>query len=162
MSLVFFLITATTVTLLGLSLLQSQRFLRSVLLVGLMSLIWGQSLPALAFPQLAAMGAVDSALTEKQKVLDESLKIDPTKRRYRGLESVQFQADAEKLNDAQIKSAIKADINGEIFAAVASGSVQIFGDVQDIDIARDIVTQIKAIPGVREVMFDMGLETKAE
>ncbi len=159
MSFVFSLIT---VTLLGLSLLQSQRFRRSILLVGLISLIWGQSLPALAFPQLAAMGAVDSALTEKQKVLDESLKIDPTKRRYRGLESVQFQPDAEKLNDAQIKSAIKADINDDIFAAVASGSVQIFGDVQDIDIARDIVTQIKAIPGVREVMFDMGLETKAE
>lgn len=145
--------------------LKSQRLLSSALatcLVGI--LLFGNSVVALTLnlPKLAAMGAADSALDQRQRNLDEDLKIDPTKLRYRGLEYVQTQMEAERLTDAEIKSFIKLDINQEIFAAVASGSVQVLGNVQDINVARNVVTQIKDIPGVREVMFDMGLEIKAE
>lgn len=108
------------------------------------------------------MGAIDNALDQRQRILDEKLKLDPTKLRYRGLEYVQFQAEDERLSDVQIKSTIKSDINSNIVVAVASGSVQVFGNVPNIDVAREVVTQIKAVPGVREVMFDLGLETKAE
>ncbi|WP_299415324.1 hypothetical protein [Acaryochloris sp. IP29b_bin.148] len=149
-----------TLILIGLSPFKPQSFVRSVFLAGLICLICGNSVSAL--PQLAAMGAADSALDQRQRVFDESLKLDPTKLRYRGLEYVQFQADSERLSDTQIKSTIKSEINSDIFVAVASGSVQIYGDVQDIDVARDVVTQIKTIPGVREILFDLGLETKAE
>lgn len=162
MSAALFLFTTIPLTLIGISLLKSKRLIHTVLLAGLISLICGNALSAIAVPQLAAMGAADSALNQQQRILDENLKIDPTRLRYRGLEYVQFQTGDETLSDPQIKSTIKSDINNDIFAAVASGSVQIFGNVQDIDVARDIVTKIKAIPGVREVMFDVGLETKAE
>jgi len=162
MSLAFFFVTALTVAFIGFSYQQSQRFMQSVLLAGLICLVFSNSLSAIATPQFAAMGAFDSALNERQRILDEDLKIDPTRLRYRGLEYVQFQPDSEKLSDPQIKSTIKSDINNDVFVAVASGSVQVFGDVQDITIARNIVTQIKAVPGVREIMFDIGLETKAE
>lgn len=162
MSLVFFSVIALTVVLMELSDWQSQRFRQSVVLVGLIGLVFGNSLSAMATPQLAAMGAFDNALDQRQRILDEDLKIDPTRLRYRGLEYVQIQPDSEKLSDPQIKSTIKSDINNDIFVAVASGSVQVFGDVQDIAIARDIVAQIKAVPGVREIMFDIGLATKAE
>lgn len=165
MFLVFFLVSTITVLLMRLPFLKSQRLLSSALaacLIGI--LLFGNSVAALTLnlPQLAAMGAADNALDQRQRVLDEDLKIDPTRLRYRGLEYVQFQPEAERLTDPEIKSFIQSDINPEVFAAVASGSVQIFGNVQDIDIARSIVTQTKDIPGVREVMFDIGLEVKAE
>lgn len=163
MSFVFFLISATTLILMRIPLLKSQRLLSSALAVCLVGiLLFSNSVAALTMPQLAAMGAADSALDQRQRVLDEDLKIDPTKLRYRGLEYVQFQPEGERLSNAEIKSFIKSDINQDIFAAVASGSVQIFGNVPDIDVARDVVTQVKNIPGVREIMFDIGLETKAE
>lgn len=165
MSLVFFLISAVTLILMRLPFRRSQRLLSSALAVGLVGiLLFGNSVAALTLnlPQIAAMGAADSALDQRQRVLDEDLKIDPTKLRYRGLEYVQFQPEGERLSDAEIKSFIKSDINQDIFAAVASGSVQIFGNVQDISVARDVVTRVKDIPGVREIMFDIGLEVKAE
>lgn len=128
MFLVFFLASTITVLLMKLPFLKSQRFLSSALAACLVSiLLFGNSVAALTLnlPQLAAMGASDSALDQRQRVIDEDLKIDPTKLRYRGLEYVQFQPEAERLTDPEIKSLIKSDINPEVFAAVASGSVQI-------------------------------------
>lgn len=163
MSSLFVLISTATLVLISLFLFKRQRMIRPVLVACVISLfLSSQSVAALPLPQLAAMGASDSALDQRQRVLDEGLKIDPTKLRYRGLEYVQFQPNSQRLSDPEIKSLIKSDINHDVFVAVASGSVQVFGNVQDIDIARDIVTQVKEIPGVREVMFDIGLETKAE
>ncbi|WP_299490091.1 hypothetical protein [Acaryochloris sp. IP29b_bin.137] len=165
MPLVSLLIRTTTLMLRRIPLLKSQQLLSSALAVCLVGiLLFNNSVAALtlSLPQLAAMGASDDALDQRQRVLDEDLKIDPTKLRYRGLDYVQFQPDAERFSDAEIKSFIKSDINKDVFVAVASGSVQVFGNVQDIDVAREVVTQIKDIPGVREVMFDIGLDTKAE
>jgi len=160
---VFLLVPTLTFILMRIPALKSQRWLSSALALFLGSfLLFGHTATALTMPQLAAMGASDSALDQRQRVLDEDLKIDPTRLRYRGLESLQLQADSVPLSDGEIKSLIKSDINSEIFAAVASGSVQVFGNVPDIDVARDVVTRIKGIPGVREIMFDIGLDTKAE
>jgi uncharacterized membrane protein YhiD involved in acid resistance len=162
MFLALFSFSKTTVTLIRFCLGKLQSLLRLVILVSLIGIVCGHGLVAIAAPQLAAMGAIDNALDQRQRILDEKLKLDPTKLRYRGLEYVQFQAEDERLSDVQIKSTIKSDINSNIVVAVASGSVQIFGNVPNIDVAREVVTQIKAVPGVREVMFDLGLETKAE
>jgi DNA replicative helicase MCM subunit Mcm2 (Cdc46/Mcm family) len=162
MFLALFSFSKIMVTLIKVYLGKLQSLLRLVMLVSLIGMICGHSLVAIAAPQLAAMGAIDNALDQRQRILDEKLKLDPTKLRYRGLEYVQFQPQDERLSDVQIKSTIKSDINSDIVVAVATGSVQVFGNVANIDVAREVVTQIKAIPGVREVMFDLGLEMKAE
>jgi osmotically-inducible protein OsmY len=44
---------------------------------------------------------------------------------------------------------------------VASGSVILSGTVENVDAAREIVEQVKNIPGVQQITFELGLIEKA-
>jgi len=51
-------------------------------------------------------------------------------------------------------------MRGDLVANVANGSVILSGRVENIEIARDVVKQVKEIPGVKQISFELGLENK--
>jgi osmotically-inducible protein OsmY len=108
------------------------------------------------FTQPALAAAVDdNVLTEGQKALNENLKTTPQGNQYQGIEYPQTKGTP--LSDQQITEKIKDEIPEGIKLSVASGSVRVSGKVSDRRTAQEIVQDIKEIPGVQEVSYDLGL-----
>ena len=122
------------------------------------------SSPARSAPLLGALGTPDRALkTPQQKQLDERLKLNPGGGQYSGVEYVQEDFNPpEALGDREIKQAIKSEVEEDLVAMVANGSVILSGTVKDRDTAREIVEKVKAIPGVHEITFELGLKEKSD
>jgi uncharacterized membrane protein YhiD involved in acid resistance len=109
-----------------------------------------------SFTQPALAAAVDdNVLTESQKALNENLKTTPNNNQYQGIEYPQ--ATGNPLSDQQITEKIKGEIPDNLKLSVASGSVRLSGKVSDRRTAQKIVQNIKEIPGVHEVSYDLGL-----
>lgn len=108
------------------------------------------------FMTVAALGTSESALTEEQKALEETLKADPTGDQYKGIEysnlSVKSQPD-----DQALIAAIKPLLSDDVVVAVSNGSVRLSGSVKDKAAAEKIVESVKETEGVHEVAFDLGL-----
>jgi len=51
-------------------------------------------------------------------------------------------------------------MRGDLVANVANGSVILSGRVENIEIARDVVKQVKEIPGIKQISFELGLKMK--
>ncbi len=64
------------------------------------------------------------------------------------------------VSDDSIKKSIKPYTSDSLVVEVANGSVQLSGRV-DKETAQNIVEHIKAIPGVHEITFNLGLNNKA-
>ena len=94
-------------------------------------------------------------LTEGQKALNENLKTTPQGNQYQGIEYSQVKG--APLSDQQITERIKDEIPENLKLSVASGSVRLSGKVSDRRTAQEIVQDIKEIPGVHEVSYDLGL-----
>jgi osmotically-inducible protein OsmY len=109
---------------------------------------------SLTQPALAA-AVDDDVLTEGQKALNENLKTTPQGNQYQGIEYPD--AKGTPLSDQQITKRIKDEIPEGLKISVASGSVRISGKVSDRRTAQNIVQDIKEIPGVHEVSYDLGL-----
>ena len=110
----------------------------------------------IGFAQPATAAAVDdNVLSEGQKVLNENLKTTPQSNQYQGIEYPQ--AKGTSLSDQQITEKIKREISDNLKLSVASGSVRVSGKVSDRRTAQRIVQDIKDIPGVHEVSYDLGL-----
>jgi len=105
-------------------------------------------------PALAA-AVDDNVLTEGQKALNENLKTTPNGNQYQGIEYPD--AKGTPLSDKQITERIKDEIPAGLKLSVASGSVRLSGKVSDRSTAQEIVQDIKEIPGVHEVSYDLGL-----
>ncbi|ERT05335.1 BON domain protein [Lyngbya aestuarii BL J] len=145
-------------------LMQRQRlFYSAVTVLGILLITFTQSSSALATPLLGALGTPDSVLqTPQQKQLDERLKLNPGGGQYSGVEYVKKDWKRTKaLSDRQIKKTIKSDIQEDLVAMVANGSVILSGTVKDKNTARKIVKEVKAIPGVHEITFELGLKEKS-
>lgn len=112
-------------------------------------------------PSLAALGAEERALSEKQKQEEEFLKLTPTAGQYSGLEYVEKAPTGRTLSDAEITQKIKSDIQSDLVVNTSNGSVILSGTVTNKERAREIVEQVKAIPGVQEVTFELGLQNLA-
>ena len=116
------------------------------------------SLPALASTDIAALGAKSNTLEPGQQQLEEDLKLTPTGKQYSGIEYAKGAERGEPMTDQQIREAIQFDTSEDLTVNVASGSVILSGTVKNKDRAREIVDEIKGIPGVHEVTFELGLE----
>ena len=122
------------------------------------------SLPALATPSLAALGARDSAISQpqQQRSLEEDLKLTPGGGHYSGIEySARTAAEENPLSDETIKQSIEPYTSDNLIVSVTNGAVKLSGRVKDKEIARHVVEEIKEIPGVHEITLDIGLENKA-
>ena len=120
------------------------------------------SLPAQATPNLAALGAKDNAIHQQQQSLEEDLKLTPGCGHYSGIEYAERTSSEERpVSDEIIKQSIESYSSDNIVVAVANGSVRLSGRVEDKEIARHVVEEIKEIPGVHEITFDIGLENQA-
>ena len=132
-------------------------FLSSMLLIA-----YCTSLPALATTNIAALGANDRTLTEEQQAFEEDLKLTPDGSHYSGIEHTEITNSQQlPVDDKTIKQSIKDYSDGNVVIGVANGSVRLTGRVKDKDTAHDLVEKTKAIPGVREVTFNLGLDEQA-
>ena len=122
------------------------------------------SLPALATPSLAALGARDSAIHEPQQSMEEDLKLTPGGGHYSGIEYSDSARTAENqpsVSDEAILESIEPYTNDSLIISVTNGAVKLSGRVENKEVARHVVEEIKEIPGVHEITFDIGLENKA-
>ena len=134
----------------------------TAVLLTIVLLTYSSSANALAANDLAALGADDSTLTREQQQLEEDLKLTPDGGHYSGIEYAErTNGEKEAVSDETIEKSIQAYTSDNVVVAVANGSVRLSGRVKDKEVAQHIVEQIKAIPGVHEVTFNLGLDNKA-
>ena len=62
------------------------------------------------------------------------------------------------VSDDSIEKSIKGFASKDVVVAVANGSVRLSGRVKDKETAQALVEQIKAITGVFEITFNLGLD----
>ncbi|MGB3310031.1 MAG: BON domain-containing protein [Nodosilinea sp.] len=110
------------------------------------------------FAQPAMAGAVNGeALTSDQKELNETLLTTPQGNQYQGIEYADVKGTP--LGDQEITNRVESKTPKELKVSVSNGSVRLSGEVVDRSTAQAIVEDIKAIPGVHEVAYDLGLKS---
>ncbi|MGB3757087.1 MAG: BON domain-containing protein [Rivularia sp. (in: cyanobacteria)] len=122
------------------------------------------SLPALATPNIAALGARDSAIHESQQTMEQDLKLTPGGGHYSGIEYSDSARNAENqpsVSDEAILESIEPYTSDNLIVSVTNGAVKLSGKVENKEVARHVVEEIKEIPGVHEITFDIGLENQA-
>ncbi|PSR18677.1 hypothetical protein C8255_06210 [filamentous cyanobacterium CCP3] len=108
------------------------------------------------FTQPAVAGAVNGdALTNSQKDLNETLQSTPQGNQYQGIEYAD--AKGTPLGDQEITDRVEGKVPDELKVSVSNGSVRLSGKVADRSTAQAIINDVKAIPGVHEVAYDLGL-----
>lgn len=123
--------------------------LGALTLVFLMVTLGGVSQPSMA----AAVD--DDVLSSGQKALNENLKTTPHGSQYQGIEYPKTKG--EPLSDRQITRKIRNEAPSNLKLSVSNGSVRISGEVSDRGTAQRLVQDIKEIPGVHEISYDLGL-----
>lgn len=109
-----------------------------------------------ASPALAS-AADDNTLSEGQKALNETLKTTPQDNQYQGIEYPQV--TGEPLSDREITRRVQQEIPSNIKLSVSNGSVRLSGKVDSRNEAQRIVQDIKEVPGVHEISYDLGLSS---
>ncbi len=122
-------------------------------------LFLASSQSAAAAGPLAALGTSDRAINQEQQAFEENLKLDPTGGHYSGIEYAD-KSVRNQPSDQEIMNEVKSQLSDTVVAAVSNGSVRLSGKVSDRATAEDIVESVKAISGVHEVAFDLGLSNK--
>jgi hypothetical protein len=110
---------------------------------------------SMSLPAQAAGAAKDSAISSDQRALNNALEQTPNGNQFHGVEYPE--AKGTPLSDAEIERRIRADVSDDIATSVSNGAVRISGEVKNRRIAQRIVDEIKDIPGVHELTFDLGL-----
>ena len=106
-----------------------------------------------AQPALAA-AANDNALSQEQQALNEELRTDPAGVQYEGIEYPNV--TGTPLSDRQITARIYNNAPDDLRVSVSSGAVRLSGTVRDMGTAQQIVQNVREIPGVHEVSYDLG------
>ncbi len=110
-----------------------------------------------SFTQPALAGAVSGdVLTNDQKELNDTLKSAPTDNQYQGIEYADVKGTP--LGDQEITDRVEGAVPENLKVSVSNGSVRLTGKVADRSAAQAIVDDVKAIPGVHEVAYDLGLK----
>ena len=156
-------LTAVGIILLSKIATDKKRLFRSTaVLLGIVILSYFNSIPALAATDSAKPGAIKDFVGEEQQALQENLNITPDGGHYSGIEYADRTQGVEKaISDESIEQTLEEYSSDNLTVAVANGSVRLSGRVKDKDVARHIIEQTKAIPGVHEITFNLGLENKA-
>jgi parvulin-like peptidyl-prolyl isomerase len=111
----------------------------------------------IGFAQPAMAGAVNGdVLTNDQQKLNETLQSNPTDRQYQGIEYADVKGTP--LGDQEITDRVESQVPENLKVSVSNGSVRLSGKVSDRDTAQAIVEDVKSIPGVHEVAYDIGLK----
>lgn len=105
-----------------------------------------------AQPTIAA-AANDNALSEGQKALNEELRTDPGGVQYEGIEYPQ--ATGTPLSDREITARIYHNAPDHLKVSVSNGAVRLSGPVASKSEAKQIVQNVREIPGVHEVSYDL-------
>ena len=159
------LLSLAIMAIVGLGKLLSKKkrlFYSIVVLLGITILGYFNSFPAIAATDLAALGANESTLTPEQQQLEKDLKVTPGGGHYSGIKYDEPSTGVKKaVSDDSIEKSIKAYTGDNVVVAVANGSVRFSGRVKDKETAQDIIEQTKAIPGVFEITFNLGLDNEA-
>ncbi|HZG40652.1 MAG TPA: BON domain-containing protein [Nodosilinea sp.] len=109
-----------------------------------------------SFNQPALAGAVNgAALSNEQKDLNETLQTTPNDNQYQGIEYADVKGTP--LGDQEITDRVESKAPEELKVSVSNGSVRLSGKVEDRDTAQAIIEDVKSIPGVHEVTYDLGL-----
>ncbi len=109
------------------------------------------------FTQPALAGAVNGdALTGGQKELNQTLKATPNDNQYQGIEYADVKGTP--LGDQEITDRVEGAVPENLKVSVSNGSVRLTGKVADRSAAQAIIDDVKAIPGVHEVAYDLGLK----
>ncbi len=111
---------------------------------------------AFASPVMAA-AANDNALSDGQKALQETLKTTPQNNQYQGIEYAQ--AKGKPLSDREITRRVQQEIPDSVKLSVSSGSVRLSGQVSNRDMAQQVIQDIKEMPGVHEISYDLGFSS---
>lgn len=107
--------------------------------------------------QPAFAGAVDGdVLTNDQQELNEKLQTTPSGNQYQGIEYADVKGTP--LGDREITDRVVAQTPKDLKISVSNGSVRLSGKVSDRSAAQAIIKEVKAIPGVHEVSYDLGLK----
>lgn len=124
--------------------------------------VLGYSLNALAAADAVSQDMSVRSTTIERQALEEDLNLTPDGGHYSGVEYAQrTKGAAEAVGDEVIESTIAQYASDNLVIAVANGSVRVSGRVEDKEIARHVIEQIKEIPGVHEITFNLGLDRKA-
>lgn len=140
---------------------QKRLFHSTALSLGITILLYSHSIPSLAAIEPTTSGAIDNFVTEEQQQLDEDFNLTPDGGHYSGVEHIDRYTDEKTVSDESIEQSIEPYIGDNVIVSVANGSVRFSGRVQNKDVARHIIEQTKALPGVHEITFNLGLEDKA-
>lgn len=155
MDMINVLMIIATLAIASLVFLKPNRLFRSaMMLLGVAILTFNSASPAFAAPPQAA---VDSSQNSQLEQTDK-LTTSAVGNQYQGIEYAEPNQGGKELSDNQIQNKIKSDISENLVAGVASGGVRLSGTVKDQATARKIIEQIKDIPGVHEITFDLALE----
>ncbi|MEQ8974714.1 MAG: BON domain-containing protein [Coleofasciculus sp. C1-SOL-03] len=155
MDMINVLMIIATLAIASLVLVKPNRLFRSVMmLLGVAIFTFNSAFPAFAAPPQAA---VDSSQGSQQPN-NEKVTTSAAGNQYQGIEYVASSRGGKELSDSQIQDKIESDISENLVAGVASGAVRLTGTVKDQATARKYIDQIKDIPGVHEITFDLALE----
>ncbi len=111
--------------------------------------------PALADNQIAALGARDETVSADET----DLKLNPGAGHYSGLEYAERTNEVQNpVSDEVIKQTIDKKADDGVVFAVSNGSVRLSGQIDNKEDAENLISQIKEIPGVHEITFDLGLK----
>lgn len=133
----------------------------TTILLGIAVLSYSDNITAFAAMNNDNVEASAMATQDKQQ-LQEDLRLTPDGGSYSGIEHARRNTEEVKaVNDETIKQSIEAYTNDNLIVSVANGSVRLSGTVRDKDVARHIVEQALAIPGVYEITFNLGLKNAA-
>ncbi|WOD40251.1 BON domain-containing protein [Nodosilinea sp. E11] len=110
------------------------------------------------FTQPALAGAVNGdVLSNEQKDLNETLQTTPNDNQYQGIEYADVKGTP--LGDQDITDRVERQVPENLKVSVSNGSVRLSGKVSDRSTAQAIINDVKAIPGVHEVAYDLGLKS---
>ncbi|MEQ8468289.1 hypothetical protein [Coleofasciculus sp. E1-EBD-02] len=155
MDMINLLMIIATLAIASLVLVKPNRLFRSaMMLLGVAIFTFNSAFPAFAAPPQAA---VDSSQSSQQPN-NEKVTTSAAGSQYQGIEYVEPSRGGKELSDSQIQDKIESDISENLVAGVASGAVRLTGTVKDQATARKYIEQIKDIPGVHEITFDLALE----
>ncbi|MEA5448758.1 BON domain-containing protein [Leptolyngbya sp. CCNP1308] len=109
------------------------------------------------FTQPALAGAVNGdVLTNDQQKLNETLQSNPGDSQYQGIEYAD--SKGTPLGDQEITNKVESQVPENLKVSVSNGSVRLSGKVSDRGTAQAIIEEVKSIPGVHEVAYDLGLK----
>ncbi len=109
------------------------------------------------FTQPALAGAVNGdTLTNDQKELNQTLQTTPNENQYQGIEYADVKGTP--LGDQEITDRVESAAPKNLKVSVSNGSVRLTGKVANRSAAQAIIDDVKAIPGVHEVAYDLGIK----